>query len=313
MLMTFRRLRIILGVVFLLTFFCLQPAYAAKASRIELKSGEVYEDVTFSIDDVFKVITIEKGDWKINANLPDVLQIIDENSQDVTADYLGDYYEPPQESEEEWLSREKAEQKGYSKKPFDFAIGAGGNFSIPTGDYYKGTKSGIGFGFDVVIPVTRNLAIKGIVSKSGMRQDLASTFPPGIMVLDDDLSVNVWRYIAAAQYYKWPKWRTSGKTMYYASVGMGAITHEATGTMTFKNTVTDEIGIIYGTGEKENKFIISYGAGLVVMLSKQIGLDLGATWDVVFAGTENERELALYGDAEYANIFDLKIALVGLF
>jgi hypothetical protein len=311
--MSFRLLGIVLGLMILVSFFCLEPAYAAQASRIELKNGQVYEDVIFSVDDMFKVITIEKGDWKINANLPDILQIIDENGQDVTADYLGDYYKPPQESEGEWLSQKQKEQKGYAKRPFGFAIGAGGNFSIPTGNYYEGTKSGIGFGFDVVIPVTKNLAIKGIISKSGMQQDVASTFPATIVVLEDDLSLNVWRYIAAAQYYKWPKWRTGGKIMYYASVGMGAITHEATGTMTFKNTVTDEIGIFYGTGEKENKFIISYGAGLVVMLSKQIGLDLGATWDVVFAGTENERELALYGESEYANIFDLKIALVGLF
>jgi len=96
---------------FVLVYLCLAgSAYADKASRIELKGGELYENVTFSVDEQYKLITIEKGEWKRPVSFPNILRIIDENGRDVTADYLGEYYKPPELIQQrDWKTEEKME------------------------------------------------------------------------------------------------------------------------------------------------------------------------------------------------------------
>ncbi len=307
-----RLAQVALAALVLIVFCCAQAAFGARASRIELKNGQVYEDVDFSVDDVYKVLTIKRGDWKLSFSLPDIARIIDENGQDVSADYLRDYYEPPEESQEsDWLPEKEMQRKGYRMRPFDFGIRAGANFSFPTGDYYEGTKSGVGYGFDAIIPVTRNIAIRGTISRSGMQDDLKSYLAYDVSVLDDNLSLNVWRYALSAQYYSWPGWRTGGSAMYYLYGGVGAISHKFSGTMTVQNRSTGEIGVIYPTGDAQTEFMFTYGGGLVAMLARQVGLEIGATVDWVFAGGQDDQ--VYYGPGGNAFVLDLKAGLVGLF
>ena len=295
----------------LVILFAAHSVFAAKASRIELKGGEVYEDVTFSVDEQYKVITIEKGDWKRPVSFTSIVRIIDENGQDVTGDYLGEYYEPPEPTRQsDWLSEQEVEQKGYKKRPFGFGARLGTNYSFPLGDYYDGIKSGIGYGLDVIIPVTKNVAIRGTASRSGMTDDLESTMP-GVTVLDDNLSLSAWRYAISGQYYQWPNWRAGGKMLYYGFAGLGAITHKFSGTMTIRDPYSGEIMILYSTGKSQDKFILTYGGGIIAMVSKQIGIELGVTFDMVFVGTTSGTYY--YGQAQNAYIFDLKAGVVALF
>ena len=293
--------------LFFIVFCFSHKAFAAKASRIELKGGEVYENVTFTVDEHYQVITIKMGDWKRTVNFSDIAQIVDEDGQDVTAYHLGDYYKPPEKKREgEWLSKEDPRYKTLQKRPFDFGVRGGTNYSFPIGDYYNGVKSGIGYGFDVIFPVTKNVAIRGTISKSGMKNDLKSMFP-GMTILKDDLSLNAWRYAVSGQYYKWPGWKTGAKLLYYGFVGIGVITHKFSGSATIQDPISDETVILYGTGDSEDKFMITYGGGLITMISKRVGMELGATFDLVFV-----RGTAYY-ESTNAAVFDLKVGLVGLF
>jgi hypothetical protein len=298
---------------FVLVYLCLVgSAFADKASRIELKGGEIYENVNFSVDEQYKLITIEKGDWKRPVSFPNILRIIDENGRDVTGDYLGEYYKPPEPIQKrDWKTEEIMEQEGYKKQPFGFGIRLGANYSFPVGDWYDGTKSGIGYGLDAIIPVTKNMAIRGTISRSGMQNDLESMLDPGVIVLDDNLSMNVWRYAISGQYYKWPRWRTGGKLMYYFYVGLGAITHKFSGTMTVKEPYSGEIIIIYPTGGSQDKFMLTYGGGLVPMLTQRLGLELGLTADLVFAGSTTD--YYGYQRTQTAMVFDIKVGLVAVF
>ena len=95
-------------VVFLvLVAFCLaKPACADKASRIELADGTAYENVTFSVDKLYQVVTIELGDWKQKVDFADVARIVDQNGADITAKVLGKNDKPVEKKrEDEWLSK----------------------------------------------------------------------------------------------------------------------------------------------------------------------------------------------------------------
>ena len=299
---------------FFFVIFCLShSAFAAKASRIELKDGTVYENVTFTVDTQYQVITVKMGDWKKNVGFLDIARIIDEEGDDVTAKVLGDYYKPVEEERKgEWLSEEDTTYKIYQKRPFDFGMRAGANYSFPIGDYYDGTESGVGYGIDVMITVTRNVAVRGTISRAGMRDDLKSMFP-GIMIVEDNLCLNVWRYAVSGQYYKWPRWRTGGKLLYYGFAGLGVITHKFSGSATVQDPVTGELVVLYGTGDTENKFMLTYGGGIISMISDRVGIEMEATFDVVFVGTAEDRTIGYYGEGQTASIFGLKAGIVGLF
>jgi len=301
-------------VVLVLVAFCLaKPACADKASRIELADGTAYENVTFSVDKVYQIVTIELGDWKQKVDFGDVARIVDEGGEDITAKVLGEKYKPVEKKREgDWLSKENPTYKAHQKRPFDFGIRAGGNYSFPMGDYYEDINSGIGYGFDAVVTVTKNVAIRGSVSRAGLKDDLKAMFP-GMIILEDDISLNIWRYAVCGQYYQWPDWKTGGKMLYYGFAGLGAITHKMSGTAMLQEPPAGDMWEIRGTGDTENKFMLTYGGGLITMISDRVGVEFGITLDVVFVGRSDDLDVVYYGKADYANIFDLKVGLIGLF
>lgn len=299
--------------LFFIVFCLAQTAFAVKSSRIELKDGKVYENVTFTVDDQYKIITIKMGDWKREVNFPDIARIYDENGKDITADYLGEYYKPPEESQKrDQQSTQKSLSRKHRKRPFDFGFSAGTNYSFPIGDYYHGIKSGIGFGVDVIIPVTKEVAIRGTISKSGMRDDLKELFP-GVIIIEDNLSLSAWRYLVSGQYYRWPKWKTGGKLLYYGYVGLGAISHKFSGTALVQDPYSGDKYIIYGTKDTQSKFVITVGGGLITMISKTVGIEAGASLDEVFAGETSGYAYPYGYYGEGAIVFDLKVGLVAVF
>lgn len=299
--------------VLVLVAFCLaKPAFADKASRIELADGTAYENVTFTVDKLYQVVTLQVGDWKQKVDFPEIALILDEDGKDITAKVLGDQYKPVEKKREgEWLSKEDPKYKAHQKRPFDFGIRAGGNYSFPMGDYYEDFKSGIGYGFDAVITVTKNVAIRGSISRAGIKEDLKAMWP-GFIILEDDLGLSVWRYAISGQYYQWPGWRTDGRLLYYGSAGLGIITHKGSGSAVVQDPITDELWIVTG-GDAENKFILTYGGGIITMISEKVGIEFGITFDAIFVGSSDDRLVVGYDESKYANIFDLKLGLVGLF
>ena len=306
--------RVVCVVFLVLVAFCLAKlAFADKASRIELADGTAFENVTFSADKLYQVVTIQVGDWKQKVDFADVARIVDEDGKDITARVLGDQHKPVEkEREGEWLSKEDPKYKAQQKRPFDFGIRGGGNYSFPMGDYYEGFKSGIGYGLDAVVTVTKNVAIRGSVSKAGLKDDLKEMFP-GLNVVEDDINLSVWRYAVCGQYYQWPDWKTGGKMLYYGFVGLGAVTHKMSGTAMLREPPAGDMWEIRGTGDTENKFMLTYGGGLITMISDKVGVEFGITLDVIFVGSSDDLDVVYYGNADYANIFDLKVGLIGLF
>jgi len=269
-------------------FLFLAPSLvsAGDASRIELKNGTIFQNVIYKVDNEYKVITIQHGDDKRNVSFSDVAVILDPSGKDITVDVLDVDYTPPGTGKRPIEAIDQtAPPPGKRKYPYSFAIHAQPNFSVPIGDYYEGFTSGIGYGADISIPVSREIAIRGTVSRSGMRP--GNGLPPGA-------SFSAWRYVISVQYYKWPRWRTDGKTMYYVYSGIGGISH------------TMSVG---GESSNISKLTTVLGIGLMQQVSKSIGIEAGGEFDAVFIGASNY-QYGYYGNVEYAWIMDFKLGLV---
>ena len=259
-----------------------QTSWAVDASRIQLRDGKVYRNVTFEVDSRFKVIVIHVGDMTRNVSFPDVELILDEVGHDVTARYVGEQYSLPGHGDQGGGTAGDS----HSELPYAIMFGVNGTLSVPIGEYYQRIKPGIGFGGNVRIPVSRKLAVRVGISKSGMKVDNAYYSP--------DVDFDAWRYYGGLEYYKWPRWQLHRRTMPYFFCGLGAIT----------NSLSYDRGALI---RSKTKFIITVGGGAVAMLEESLGLDFTAVTDLVVVGND------AYGDAQYAMVLDLRIGLVTAF
>lgn len=301
-----------------LAFLCLTvTAFADTANRIELVDGKIYENVEYTVDNVYKTITFKTGDWKRTVSFTDVAVIIDEVGDDITEEVLGSYYQPSGGKVSTSISEvgrtsDNGEFKSASslrkEKPFEVAFRFGGNYSFPLGTYYDGVSSGIGYGFDAIIPITKEIALRGTFSKSGMnvtaeewRDMFLREFGIDIGILPDGaLDWTARRYIIAVQWYNWPHWKSVGKTYYYFYSGVGIISH------TMSGDLVDETLLMDPTADfNDSKFIMPGGGGLVTMVSENIGLEFGLAYDMVFVGSSGYTN-----SMQYAFTFDLKAGVI---
>ncbi len=292
-----------------------QPVSAAHASRIELRDGSVFEAVIYQVDNTYKVISIESTQGKRTVSFTEIAVILDTGGKDVTADCLGRYFRPSRSATqgEESFSEEPLPM-GYRKHPFSVGFGGGLNYSFPGGDWYEGTRSGLGFRGYLLITVARKIALRGTISKAGVRHDPDELFAGGL-VLQDELSWSVWRYFMSVQYCNWPHWRTGGKVMYYVYTGLGAVSHKLSGSAVVAEYGSQDVWLISGTDAAETKFATTFGVGLVAMVSKSVGLELGAGVDIVYVGRGGDYNYAPnlgMTNVVTAGLFDLELGVVFL-
>jgi len=326
--------RIILALVTAFAVCWSGDARAANASKIILQDGTVYEDVVFMVEKAYKVIAVTKGDWERTISFGDVAYIYNDDGDDVTQDYLGMIYRKPDPTPNpppdtaspttviapqstqgvDQFEHAPEESKKRQLHPWGLAIKTGGNFSIPTSDFYDGFTSGFGYEGDLIIPVARNLAVRLSASKSGMRDDperLLSFMGP-YELIEDNVTVNVWRFAVSAQYYEWPKWRQGGRWMYHFYSGIGIINHSVSGEYAVKNTQSGEEGVIVPTGKDLTRFLLVLGLGTMAKLDRHIGLEASFEFEGVAIGS-NPNSYSYYTAVQYAYIFDFKAGMVWLF
>lgn len=257
-------------------------SYAEEASLIMLKDGVKYENVSFEINR-------ESQEIYINNQQKDMVQFIEieaiynKDGFDISEELL--YIPTPEELERMAAYNAFLDEK--YKKPFRFYIRTGSCFSIPLDEYYERFTSGFGYGIDVAVPLISFFSIKAQISKAGIK--------PGNKI-DDILDIDVWRYFIGGEIYNDPKiWGKTYNT--YIFVGFGAVSNK----LTDKAYPSQSISI--------TKFSATIGAGIIPMLTHNVGLDLGFGIDYLFVGWASSKEDPI-GSAQIAFILDLKLGLV---
>jgi hypothetical protein len=284
-------------------------ASAAKASRIELRDGTVFEDAAYRLDNTHKIVVIRMGYRKRSVSFTGISRILDKEGKDVTASCLGDHYRPPgtQDSAQTGLQT-TPEAVGRKKQPFVLAFRGGINLRKPSGAWYEGNTSSVGLCGDLVVALSRKMALRLTVSKSGTSYD-SRELVGRVTVLEENLSSHVWRYFISVQAYGWPHWREDGRTMRYVFVGLGAVTHSLTGTALTADSDGDVRGV-RGAGRTQSRFATTAGCGLVHMVSRTIGLEVGTVLDAVYYGDNSDDYASIGSGWVRAFLFDLRVGLV---
>jgi len=297
-------------IVWIMLPFCIMAvdAFAKQSGSIILKTGESYDNVMFSVDNIYKIITIELDEWEKKVSFKDIAKITDQTGIDITSEILGDLYKPPQQ--ETWLSENSNLVRLSRTKLWNGIVRLSGNYSFPIGDYYDGIVSSFGFEGDLRLALNHQLDLRFIVSRAGMKVDddfYIYSLDPNISILSQKWSFHVMRYLAAIELYKYLDKSKKDLSLFYMYTGLGAAVHTTRGELTLRNNTTNQTASADET-TSESKFAMTFGIGVVKTLSKNIGLDLSV------AIGSNDYQSDLYDSGVvYAYIFDLKLGVVYFF
>lgn len=300
--------RRVLALAFIIVSVLSAAAAADEYGTIVLKSGDRYEDVLYKVNNYYKVVKVDYEGKEVNISFIDIESIHDRHGRDITKKILGSRYAAPGET---WLTEGSQVIRRSREKIWNAALRLGTNYSIPSGDYYDGIVAGFGFGGTVHLPITHQIAIQVLVSKSGMKVDEDFRIylnDPNYSIVSQDYGISTVRYLAAVEYYQHIDRSKTERSFWYIYSGLGAAVHKITTDAIIRYNPTGE-QIHVDDSSNESKFIISLGFGFVKSVSRDIGIDFDVNMDIVHIGTVPSDTFG--DDIVYAYIFDFKIGLMG--
>jgi hypothetical protein len=275
-------------ITFILILGSVAEAGSGKQGSITLKSGKVFDNLWFTVDNYYKTIQFTYDGEKKTVSFSDIALITNKDGEDRTEALLGrSYYltkqgkpptdstiasikpdsiivAPPSESFTVWKSKTDVVHSKREPHEYSFGVRVHGNFGIPAGSYYDGIDAGAGGGLDISIPVGDEIAIWGQINRLGMSFSLPV----------NSFGFSAWSYMIGAEYFHYGEGRAN-RTRFpsvYAFSGLGSISHTASAAGFGGSRVS----------YSENKFALSLGGGTVVPASPAVGIDLGAEIYVLY-------------------------------
>ena len=299
--------KILRGVLVIIATLAISgSSFAEEIATITTEDSEVFEDVTYTVNQLYKVITIKLATGEKNISFANIRSIVDAQGNDITAESLGRVYKG---REETWLDKDSEIIRRAERKLWRVGLQIGSNYSFPVGDYYEGFDAGVGFGGRIKVPITYRLALRLQVSKSGMKVDESECYcysiDSNLSVVNQKFSVSAIRYVLEVEYFGRPDRDTPGKTIWYTYTGLGVISHKLSLDLRVRDN-TDGQTFDLNDSSTETKFIQTLGGGMVQLLSGQVGLDFGVNMDLVYIGSGDD-----YSPVN-AFIFDLRVGLIYL-
>ncbi|PWB73506.1 hypothetical protein C3F09_05230 [candidate division GN15 bacterium] len=252
-------------------------AATTSAAVIETRSGERFENVTYTVDSYYKVVKFELAGAKKNLSFNDIKAIYDDQGKDVTVSVLGPYSPPAQEK---WQSEQAEVYREGRRKLWNLGFRAASNFTVPAGDYYEGINSGIGFEGDIILPLAREFSLRASVSRAGLKN-------AGTMI-NPAIGFHSMRYLLSAQYNVPSQKDNPYAGIFYMYSGLGAIAH------------TFSYG---GVSTSETKFLTELGGGGVLFFTRGVGIDYSVSMGMVMVGSNG------YGTTQYGFLFDFKLGM----
>ena len=284
---------------------------AAQTGTVTLKDGTVFENVTITTDKTYKVIEFKLRGKKKAFSFNEIESIVDQDGNDITEEVVGSYYRT--EMNDEFLSEQSKAYRHARRRLWKTAFSLGGNYNIPSGDYYEDINAGLGFDVDFTVALTYRIALRLQVSYNGMDypDDLAYIigFQDGERAIMYNLNFSSMSYFASFQYYYRPDRETPGKVIWHLYSGLGAVTHKLESDAVL--ILSDGTELVYPEGSySETKFAGTLGGGMTYMVGEAIGIYWAAGMDMVALGTaEDSDDWDPVDDVVWAHQFDLKTGL----
>ena len=291
------------------------------ASRIELKDGTRLSDASFTTDNFSEVIEIKSDGDSRAVSFNDIVQIVKNDGVDAARSAPGKYYSPSGEVSEptthnigkdkivlpnDWSGKTPPKRP----EPWRLRLSAHANLSQPVGDFYDGVKGGFGYGADLSVRVSHSIAIRGTLSRAGLRSFDLTGGPFGKMeIVQDNSSFSAWRYSIAAEYHTWPGYGGDGHKLYFAYVGIGWIRHSVSGSLLLYNP-TDSSFYIAEAGDPVSKFMVLWGGGMMLAISSQFGINFGSELYMIYRDSPENTHYSDYNEFGTVYNFDLKLGIV---
>ncbi|MBK7140611.1 MAG: hypothetical protein IPH75_00860 [bacterium] len=307
--------------IFFVLLMATSPVLGAVGTII-LNNGDQFDKVEYTVVQLYKVVKFKVDGKERAASFADIRTILDQGGNDITTQVLrGDYRKeeaapaptPSPEvstdspaAKELWLESEHPVYTKQKTRPFDLAFVMEGNFTLPAGDYYEGVGTGLGFGVSVVIPVSRNLALRGTVSKAGSKLEdsfVEKILPYEFTLVSDESEFSAWRYLFSVQYQQSYKPDRFDKGYWYLYSGLGATTNGISGHAVAREQGTGDLYTFTIIPDK-SRFTTTVGVGGVSMLSRTIGLSYGGNLDLIYVGSNGN------GGIQYGYNFDLRCGVI---
>lgn len=179
---------------------------------------------------------------------------------------------------------------------------AGPHLTAPVGDFYRSYSSATGFGLGLRVGVDDNLALR----LSARRSNLAEKeviFVPGPDDTQEFLpyvrtEADIWRFSGTVEFSaKLNSQPISRPALLYLYLGAGLLYNDLT--------------LSYHQYRSELDLTLNSGAGILFMVTSQLGMEIGGAFDIVYVG--NSPDNAMVGSPpqdEYAGLFDISASMV---
>ena len=326
-------------ITFLIILLLTNSAYCASITwDVHLTDGRIYKDVVIKADRTSRILTITSMPEAESISFDSVACILDKNGTDITrylirrdskpvfeqthfviADTL-DNSQTMESSQKEHVtanaefgSRDELTHKTNPRvthnkhREWSIAFRLHGNYSTPIGDYYSKVNTGLDMGFGVSVAVSRRIAIRFDIARSGLEQEESvhpEVIDPAWEVIEQNYQMTTNRYSLGIQ-------RTSQASnprtifgMSYVSLGLGLRTEDKRNTVIARiasdstRTITDHT--------KNTKFMACAGGALVFGLTETLGIEIGVNLDLVFLGRDQNDY------SKYASVLDFRFGLIAV-
>jgi hypothetical protein len=168
--------------------------------------------------------------------------------------------------------------------PWRVAVALSAGLDLPLGEYYEGTKGGLGYGGILHLAVTDNLALRGGATLLGIAFEdgfgLVS-LDPNLTILSQDYDIDAWRWQVGLEYWG-PLSRWSPRSgFWFVHSSLGAIRHGLDGRATVRSESTSEVFTAVAS-TSDSRFTMTSGVGLIYLPRPHVGLTLSSDIDFVW-------------------------------
>ena len=326
-------IRIVLMSIGICYFFDVNPAMAFPSDTVTvLATSHKFENVTYRADFENKRLEIDQDGWQLAIDFSDIVAVYAKDGSIITDKVIGRGSKSGADSistapidtakvtnknipeEEHWVSRESKIIKNAKKKRWSVGLRGASNYSIPSGQYYEGIKSGLGYEGELLIALDYDLALMIGYSRSGLK--LSDDFTlysldPDVVIISQKHKFKAERLCLSVINYKPINKGSDDLDFWYLLTGIARVNHVGSSDMLLEN----DVGNRYQDKMKfsEPKFAMTLGVGLAKSIQKNLFLDLSFHWDLVFAYRKPESNSVFWwNNYEFASIYDFRCGLIYL-
>ena len=282
-------------------------ARAQERVTVLLKDGQKYEQVTYQVHRGFNTLELRSGERNVQVSFADIEAITDASGNNIAPRILGTRYRPsnhaapragetsaaalagPDSAAEARATPTQVEPSAFRlPRPWKMALTLDGGFDSPFGDYYDGTRSGLGFGGTLHAAVTDEFALRGDVTLLGVRVSdgfRLVSLDPSVEIVSQSYDIDGLRILVGGEYYQSIQRAGGWSGFWYAHGSLGVIRHRITGQLTVRNPGTGQVAELSPV-DTQSKFTMTSGFGVVYRVAPRLGVnfsgDLDGVWTKVY-------------------------------